>query len=35
MCIYSQVNAPNSSEVVAMLHGLLNHDTDKEMIVIM
>ena len=30
MCIYSQVNAPNSSEVVAMLHGLLNHDTDKE-----
>ncbi|MED2652888.1 Tn3 family transposase [Bacillus thuringiensis] len=30
MCIYSQVNAPNSSEVAAMLHGLLNHDTDKE-----
>jgi TnpA family transposase len=30
MCIHSSVNAPNSSEVAAMLHGLLNHNTDKE-----
>ncbi|KMT63342.1 Tn3 family transposase [Listeria newyorkensis] len=30
MCIHSQVNAPNSSEVAAMLHGLLHHGTAKE-----
>jgi TnpA family transposase len=30
MCIHSQVNTPNSSEVAAMLHGLLNHNTNKE-----
>jgi TnpA family transposase len=30
MCIHSSVNTPNSSEVAAMLHGLLNHNTDKE-----
>lgn len=30
MCVHSKVNAPNSSEVAAMLHGLLNHGTDKE-----
>ncbi|WP_254260301.1 transposase [Listeria fleischmannii] len=29
MCIYSQVNTPNSSEVAAMLHGLLHHASDK------
>lgn len=30
MCIYSQVNTPNSSEVASMLHGLLSHNTNKE-----
>lgn len=30
MCVHSQVNTPNSSEVTAMLHGLLNHNTNKE-----
>jgi len=30
MCVHSSVNTPNSSEVIAMLHGLLNHNTNKE-----
>jgi TnpA family transposase len=30
MCIHSSVNTSNSSEVAAMLHGLLNHNTNKE-----
>ncbi len=30
MCIHFQVNTPNSSEVAAMLHGLLNHNAKKE-----
>ncbi len=29
-CIYSQLKRPSSSEVAAMIHGLLHHETDME-----